>query len=79
MYTTGRELMQSEMLPIRFVFSAQLLLPLNPCLISKLGQHYAMDRPGVCQVSEGSGKQGKMEETGCEIVCGAPTILAVKG
>ena len=22
---------------------------------------------------------GKMEETGCEIICGAPTTLAVKG
>ena len=26
-----------------------------------------MDRPGVRQVPEGSGEQGKMEETGCEI------------
>ena len=26
-----------------------------------------------------SGEQGKMEETGCEIICGAPTTLAVKG
>ena len=38
-----------------------------------------MDRPGVRQVSEGSGEQGKMEETDCEIICGAPTTLAVKG
>ena len=29
--------------------------------------------------SEDSGKQGKMEKAGCEIVCGAPTTLAVKG
>ena len=28
-----------------------------------------MDRPGVRQVPEGSGEQGKMEETGCEIIC----------
>ena len=42
-------------------------------------QHQGMDRPGVRQVPEGSGKQGKMEETGCEIVCGAPTTLTVKG
>ena len=42
-------------------------------------QHQGMDRPGVRQVQEGSGKQGKMEKTGCEIICGAPTILAVKG
>ena len=37
-----------------------------------------MDRPGVRQVPEGSREQGKMEETGCEIICGAPTTLAVK-
>ena len=30
-------------------------------------QHRGMDRPGVRQVPEGSGEQGKMEETGCEI------------
>ena len=42
-------------------------------------QHQGMDRPGVCQVPEGSGVQGEMEETGCEIICGAPTTLAVKG
>ena len=30
------------------------------------------------QVQEGNGEQGKMEETGCEIICGAPTTLAVK-
>ena len=38
-----------------------------------------MDRPGVRQVPEGSGEQGKMEENGCKIICGAPTTLAVKG
>ena len=42
-------------------------------------QHQGMDRPGVRQVQEGIGEQGKMEETGCEIICGAPTTLAVKG
>ena len=42
-------------------------------------QHQGMDRPGVRHVSEGSGEQGKMEEAGCEIICGAPTTLAVKG
>ena len=41
-------------------------------------QHQGMDRPGVCQVTEGSGEQGKMKETGCKIICGAPTILLVK-
>ena len=38
-----------------------------------------MDRPGLWQVPEGSGEQGKMEKTGCKIICGAPTTLAVKG
>ena len=42
-------------------------------------QHQGMDRPGVRQVPEGSGGQRKMEETGCEIICGAPTTLAVEG
>ena len=28
-------------------------------------QHQGMDRPGVRQVPEGSGEQGKMEKTGC--------------
>ena len=42
-------------------------------------QHQGMDRPGVQQVPEGSGEQGKMEKTGCNIICGAPTTLAVKG
>ena len=38
-----------------------------------------MDRPGVQQVPEGCGEHGKMEKTGCKIICGAPTTLAVKG
>ena len=42
-------------------------------------QHRGMERPGVRQVPEGSGEQGKLEETGCAIICGAPTTLAVKG
>ena len=42
-------------------------------------QHQGMDRPGVRQVPEGSGEQEKMDETGCKIICGAPTTLAVKG
>ena len=41
-------------------------------------QHQGMDRPGVWQVQEGSGEQGKMEKTGCEFICGAPRTLAVK-
>ena len=42
-------------------------------------QHQEMDRPGVRQFAESSGKQGKMEDTGGEIICGAPTTLSVKG
>ena len=42
-------------------------------------QHQGMDRPGVRQVPEGSGEQRKMEETSCDIICGAPTTLAAKG
>ena len=42
-------------------------------------QHKGMDRPGIQQVPGGSGEQGKMEKTGCKIICGAPTTLAVKG
>ena len=38
-----------------------------------------MDRPGVCQVPEGSAEQGKMEEAGYEIICGALVTLTVKG
>ena len=38
-----------------------------------------MDRARVRQVPEGSGEQGKMEEAGCKIICGAPATLAVKG
>ena len=41
-------------------------------------QHQGMDRPGVRQVPEGSGKQGKMKKTGWKIICAAPTTLAVK-
>ena len=45
----------------------------------EVGRYQGMDRPGVRQDPEGSGEQGKVEETGCEIMCGAPTTLAVKG
>ena len=41
-------------------------------------QHRGMDWPGVRQGPEGSGEQGKMEKTGCKIICGARTTLAVK-
>ena len=44
-----------------------------------MGRHHqGMDRPVVCQVQEGSGEQ-RMEETGCEVICGAPTTPTVKG
>ena len=42
-------------------------------------QHQGMDRPGVLQVPDSNGEQCKMEETGCEIIYGDPTTLAVKG
>ena len=42
----------------------------------EVGRQQGMDRPGVRQVPEGSGEQGRMEETGREIICGAPTTLA---
>ena len=45
----------------------------------EMGRHQGMDRPGVPQVPEGSGEQGKMEKTGCKIICGAPTTVEVKG
>ena len=35
-------------------------------------QHQGMDRPGVRHVPESGGEQRKMEETGCEVICGAP-------
>ena len=40
--------------------------------------HQGMDRPGVRKVPEDSGEQGNMEETGREMICGAPMTLAVK-
>ena len=42
-------------------------------------QHQGKDRPAVWQVPEGSGEQGKMEKTGCEIICGVPMTRAAKG
>ena len=42
-------------------------------------QHQGMDGPGVRQVPEGGGEEGKMEKTGCKIICGAPATLVVKG
>ena len=46
----------------------------------EMGKHHrGIDRPGVRQVPDGSGEQGRMEKTGCIIICGAPTTLTVKG
>ena len=42
-------------------------------------QHQGMDKPVVLQVPEGSGEQRNMEETGYEIICGAPTTPVVEG
>ena len=42
-------------------------------------QHQELDRPGVRQVPEGSREQEKIDKTGCEIIFGAQTTLAVKG
>ena len=39
-------------------------------------QHQEMDRTGVRKDEDIT---GKMEECGCQIICGAPTTLAVKG
>ena len=41
-------------------------------------QQQGMDRPGVRQVPEGRGEQGKMVKTGCKIICSARTTLAVR-
>ena len=42
-------------------------------------QHQGMDRPGVRQVPDSSGEQGKIEKTDCRIICASPTTLTVKG
>ena len=47
------------------------------CLVGR--QHQEMDMPGVRQVPEGKREQRKMEEAGCEVICGVPTTPAVKG
>ena len=41
-------------------------------------QHQEMDRPGIRQVLDGSREQGRMEETGCEIICDTLATPAVK-
>ena len=41
-------------------------------------QHQEMERPGVRKVLEGSAEQRTMEETGCEVICGAPKTFEFK-
>ena len=42
-------------------------------------QHQGLDRPEVRQVPEDNVEnKRKMEETGCEVICSAPTTPAVK-
>ena len=44
-------------------------------------EHQGVDRPGVrkvWKVPEGSGEQ-RLEDSGCEVICGVPTTPAVKG
>ena len=63
-------------LPLIILLFPLLLIEAAPSLYLAVGP---TDRPGVCKVPKGSGEQGKMEKTGCKIICGAPTTLAVKG
>ena len=42
-------------------------------------KHQGMGKRGVCQVPEGNEEQGKLENTGCKVTCGAPMTLVVKG
>ena len=42
-------------------------------------QHQEIDSPGIHQVLKHGWEHGKMEETGCVIIYGALTTLAVKG
>ena len=42
-------------------------------------QHRGMGRPGVRQVPEGRGEEGKMDKTDREGICGAPATHAFKG
>ena len=41
------------------------------------GGKTTVHRPADCQVPEGSLEQRKMEETGWEVICGAPMTFAV--
>ena len=66
--------------PVFSIFPCSPLPSKNLSLFSLFSTaHQAMDRPGVRQVPEGGKEQGKMEKTGCKIISGAPTTLAVNG
>ena len=56
----------------------QQAIGLHEGVLTIVKRRKRMDRPGVREVPEGSGEKEKMEETGCEIICGAQTTLAVK-
>ena len=43
------------------------------------GRKTSVYSPGVHQVPEGCGEQRKLEETGCEVICGAQMTPTVKG
>ena len=42
-------------------------------------KHQRMDRNGVWRFPEGSEKQGKVARYCCNVICGAPTTIKVKG
>ena len=71
----------NSVVPLEFVpWEIRVACPPKSQLQQSRASHpQGMDRPGVRQVPEGSGEQGKMEKTGCEIIRGAPWTLAVKG
>ena len=57
-----------------------VLSEIRPSNKLKLITHVKKKMSGrVRQVPEGRGEQGKKEKTGCKIICGAPTTLAVEG
>ena len=65
------------------MFPVHPVWPKPSCKAQRKGEadkaYQGMDRPAVRQVPESSGEQGKMEKTGCKIIYGALTTLAVKG
>ena len=61
----------------KFVLSRLVFFPQTEKEVGR--RHQGIGRPGVRKVPKSTGEQVKMEKTDCEIVCNAPTILAVKG